>query len=125
VEIIRSGHFAEDCELDQMVHPNISGSVDRRALLSAANTKFTATVLWFTAGSGTDWHSHENGQILYILQGNGFVETVSDGRCRLFAGDLLIAPPGEIHRHGAAPDSGMTQMTLSLGAMTMAGTQPG
>src|SRR4051794_13215513 len=53
---------------------------------------------------GAPPHVHIGGQVIVVLAGRGFVETRGD-RVDVGPGDVVIAPPGELHSHGAAGDS--------------------
>ena len=69
----------------------------------------------FQPGARTFWHSHSSGQTLLIATGRGLVQT-RDGQARvLTAGDVVWAPPGEVHWHGAAPDTFLSHTSVSLG----------
>ena len=75
----------------------------------------TINTVNFVPGTRTFWHSHERGQILQILAGRGLIQTQGEPVRVLRAGDTVWVPPGEIHWHGAAPDSFMTHTAISLG----------
>jgi quercetin dioxygenase-like cupin family protein len=74
----------------------------------------------FEPGARTYWHSHGNGQTLLIAGGRGVVETRDGDRRVVGAGDVVWAPPGEIHWHGAAPDSLLSHTAVSLGLTSWA-----
>jgi quercetin dioxygenase-like cupin family protein/alkylhydroperoxidase/carboxymuconolactone decarboxylase family protein YurZ len=59
----------------------------------------------FPAGSRTDWHSHPGGQILLVTGGKGYNQPKNGPRETLRPGDVVATPPGQVHWHGAAPDS--------------------
>lgn len=69
----------------------------------------------FEPGGRTHWHSHTDGQVLLVASGRGVVENRDGHRHVLQAGDLVWAPPGEEHWHGAAPDSFLNHTAVSLG----------
>jgi quercetin dioxygenase-like cupin family protein len=69
----------------------------------------------FAPGGRTFWHSHAGGQVLIVASGHGMVETADGERERLNPGDVVWAPPGEVHWHGAAPDSFINHTAISLG----------
>jgi quercetin dioxygenase-like cupin family protein len=69
----------------------------------------------FQPGARTFWHSHADGQVFIIGSGRGVIAN-RDGDARVVqAGDVLYAPPGEEHWHGAAPDAFLTYTSVSLG----------
>lgn len=70
----------------------------------------------FTPGARTAWHSHDGGQTLYVTEGRGLVRTRSGETAELRAGDVVYAPDGEEHWHGATPDDFMTHLSITEGA---------
>jgi quercetin dioxygenase-like cupin family protein len=73
-------------------------------------------VVSFPVGVRSHWHRHPGGQFLYVTEGRGRVGT-RDGRvAEVGVGDLVHAPPGEEHWHGAADDAGVTHLAVSLGS---------
>ncbi len=69
----------------------------------------------FEPGGRTHWHSHPDGQVLLVASGRGVVQNRDGDRHVLGPGDLVWAPPGEEHWHGAAPDSFLAHTAVSLG----------
>jgi quercetin dioxygenase-like cupin family protein len=73
-----------------------------------------ASVL-FHPGARTYWHSHGRGQVLLVTSGEGRVQSAGgDGR-RIRAGDVVQVDPGEVHWHGAGPDTYVVHTAVSLG----------
>jgi quercetin dioxygenase-like cupin family protein len=70
----------------------------------------------FEPGAHTYWHSHSKGQILFIDHGHGVVATRAGEVRALGAADVLYAPPGEEHWHGALPNAYLAQTTVSMGS---------
>jgi quercetin dioxygenase-like cupin family protein len=69
----------------------------------------------FAPGARTDWHSHVGGQFFLVTGGRGMVAS-RDGDCRAVQpGDVVYAPPGEVHWHGAAHDAFLIYTAVSLG----------
>lgn len=69
----------------------------------------------FNPGARTYWHSHELGQILFVVSGCGLVQSEGGAVETLRQGDTVWVPAGERHWHGAAPGSAMTHIAVSLG----------
>ena len=67
----------------------------------------------FSPGARTDWHSHPGGQVIYVTEGAGYVVNRAGERAEITAGDVVHAPPGELHWHGARPDSHMVHLSLT------------
>lgn len=72
----------------------------------------------FAPGSRTDWHSHPDGQVLYVVSGAGFVVRDDGEAAAVSAGDTVYSPAGELHWHGATPDSYMMHLSLTTGGPT-------
>ena len=73
----------------------------------------------FSPGARTDWHYHPDGQVLYVTNGAGLVQNDEGAAVEISTGDLVHAPPGEIHWHGALPDSPMTHLSHTTGGATV------
>ncbi len=71
----------------------------------------------FDPGARTNWHTHPEGQVLYIASGAGRVGTAED-LIDVAAGDVVVTPPGEVHWHGAAPGSYLMHLSLTTGGPT-------
>ena len=69
----------------------------------------------FEPGARTYWHSHSEGQVLLVADGHGVVATRDGAQQHIHAGDSVWAAAGEVHWHGAAPDSVLVQTAVSLG----------
>ncbi len=72
----------------------------------------------FAPGARSDWHSHPNGQTLYVVSGAGRVQTKDGSTVEIASGDVVHAPPGEVHWHGARPDSPMMHLSLTTAGPT-------
>ncbi|HEX3261079.1 MAG TPA: cupin domain-containing protein [Pseudonocardia sp.] len=67
----------------------------------------------FTPGARTAWHSHAVGQTLYVTDGRGLVQARGGEVTALRAGDVVHAPAGEWHWHGAAAEHYMTHLSIT------------
>ena len=72
----------------------------------------------FEPGARTDWHTHPEGQALFIQEGRAVVQTDGGEVVEASAGDTVYAPPGELHWHGAAADSPMLHLSITYGGAT-------
>ena len=72
----------------------------------------------FEPGARTDWHTHPDGQVLYIASGAGRVQTENGETVEVAAGDVVYSPAGEKHWHGAAEHSYMMHLSLTTGGPT-------
>lgn len=73
----------------------------------------------FSPAARTDWHHHPEGQVLYVTNGAGLVQNDEGAAVEISTGDLVHAPPGEVHWHGALPDSPMTHLSHTTGGATV------
>jgi quercetin dioxygenase-like cupin family protein len=89
-------------------------------LLADGNGEVRINSVLFSPGGRTFWHSHAGGQVLIVASGHGMVETRDGDRAPLNPGDVVWAPPGEVHWHGAAPDSFINHTAISLGTTNWA-----
>lgn len=67
----------------------------------------------FEPGARTNWHTHEEGQILYVVTGMGRVQKEGEGALEIQPDDIVHIAPGEKHWHGAAPDTFMVHIAIS------------
>jgi quercetin dioxygenase-like cupin family protein len=73
------------------------------------------TVVHFSAGARTHWHSHPGGQLLYGVSGRGRVRSRGGPGHTLTPGDIVHIPPDEWHYHGGGPDSPMAHVSVTVG----------
>ena len=66
----------------------------------------------FEPGARTHWHSHPLGQTLVVITGSGRVQKWSESIIEIHAGDVVWAPPGEKHWHGASPTTAVTHVAI-------------
>lgn len=81
----------------------------------AEPARLAAGLVRFTPGARTNWHSHANGQVLYITDGVGLVGTRDGSVARVSAGEILKCPAGEEHWHGATDSHLMAHIALVVG----------
>lgn len=75
-------------------------------------SRMSVSLVRFTPGAHTNWHSHDVGQTLHVSEGVGLVGTRNGDVVRVSAGDTVICPPGEQHWHGATTDTFMSHFAL-------------
>ena len=66
-----------------------------------APSRTSATLVTFTPGARTNWHTHRTRQVLVATQGAGMVQVKDRPPQVLRAGDVAEVPPGVVHWHGA------------------------
>jgi quercetin dioxygenase-like cupin family protein len=71
--------------------------------------------VFFAPGARTHWHTHDRGQVLHVLAGEGRACLRGGASESIRAGDIVFFEPGEEHWHGAAADTYMLHLAISLG----------
>lgn len=97
---------------------HFTGNVWFGALSHASPEGLNALAVNFSPGARTDWHSHPDGQVLYVTSGAGLVQTDAGETVEVSAGDVVYSPPEELHWHGAGPTSPMQHLSLTTGGAT-------
>lgn len=97
--------------------PTFTGRVWADPVL-AAEDGVTVNAVFFEPGARTHWHTHEIGQVLYVTNGEGYVRTREGTGGRIAAGDVVHIAAGEEHWHGAARESYLLHVAISLGEAT-------
>lgn len=72
----------------------------------------------FEPGARTNWHSHADGQSVYIESGRARVQERGQTMREFGARQTFTAAPGVVHWHGATPDGPLIQVSLSFGPTT-------
>lgn len=75
----------------------------------------TINNVFFPPNCRTDWHTHEQGQVLQVIAGRGWVCREGEVARPLRAGDTVWISADENHWHGAAIDSYLLHTAISLG----------
>ena len=66
-----------------------------------APSRTGATLVTFTPGARTHWHTHKTRQILVATQGTGMVQVRGQAAQVLRAGDVAEVPADVVHWHGS------------------------
>jgi len=74
---------------------------------------FTAGSVTFEPGARTNWHTHPLGQILLVINGNGFYQEKGKPARAIAKGDVVIIPSHIEHWHGAAKNTNMTHIAIT------------
>ncbi len=75
-------------------------------------SRLSASSVHFTPGARTAWHTHPNGQTIYVLDGVGVAQRRGGPIEVIRPGDRVFFEPGEEHWHGAAPSRFMTHLAM-------------
>ncbi|HEY6628832.1 MAG TPA: cupin domain-containing protein [Acidimicrobiia bacterium] len=97
---------------------HFTGKAWMETLSQGDDRVLNAISVTFEAGARTHWHSHPEGQVLYVVSGNGRGGTEAGEFFEFATGDVLYSKPDELHWHGASPDSPMSHLSLTTGGAT-------
>jgi quercetin dioxygenase-like cupin family protein len=75
-------------------------------------TKIGAANVHFTPGARTAWHTHPNGQTIYVLEGAGLVQKEGGPIEVIRPGDIVYFEPNENHWHGASKNRFMAHIAM-------------
>lgn len=75
-------------------------------------SRLSANSVHFAPGARAAWHTHPNGQTIYVTEGVGLAQRREGPIEVIRPGDRVFFEPGEEHWHGAAPDRFMTHLAM-------------
>lgn len=68
--------------------------------------------VYFEKGARSNWHVHPSGQILVVLDGEGYHQLEGQPKQIMRKGDVIKCPAKVKHWHGATENSSLTQMYI-------------
>ncbi len=74
--------------------------------------RVSGATVTFEPGARTAWHTHPLGQTLIVTAGCGRAHRWGGPIEEIRPGDVVWFPPGEKHRHVAAPTTAMTHIAV-------------
>src|ERR687887_888069 len=78
----------------------------------SGDSRLSVSSVHFTPGARTAWHTHPNGQTIYVVEGVGLAQRRGGPIEVIRPGDRVFFEPGEDHWHGATPDRFMTHLAM-------------
>jgi quercetin dioxygenase-like cupin family protein len=90
--------------------PLFTGKTSMRTAVDEG--QFRVAYVTFSEGVRNKFHVHTTDQVLIVTEGKGLVMTGTE-QVEVDEGDVVFAPAGEKHWHGAAPGSTMTHITIT------------
>lgn len=82
-------------------------SLEEPQELQAANVTFAP-------GGRTNWHTHQVGQLIVVVEGEGIFQVEGRPARRIRVGETAWAGPGVNHWHGATAETGMAHVVANL-----------
>lgn len=92
--------------------PLFTGDVTRRPL-APDSTDFNSSIVGFELGVRNKFHNHTSDQLLIVTEGKGKVVTEAGEEAFVTVGDVVFAPAGESHWHGALEDTAFAHITVT------------
>jgi quercetin dioxygenase-like cupin family protein len=90
-----------------------TGTVYLDSVATPANgSRISASSVHFTPGARTAWHTHPNGQTIWVTEGVGLCQRRGGPVEVIRPGDRVFFEPGDEHWHGAAPTCFMTHIAM-------------
>ena len=78
----------------------------------SAGSRLSASSVHFTPGARTAWHTHPNGQTIYVTEGIGLCQRRGGPVEIIRPGDRVFFEPGEEHWHGACATRFMAHLAM-------------
>jgi quercetin dioxygenase-like cupin family protein len=100
---------------ETMVGPSewFTGAVYIDAVATPSDaSRINASSVHFTPGARTAWHTHPNGQTIYVTEGVGLCQRRGGPIEVIRPGDRVFFEPDEDHWHGAASNRFMTHLAM-------------
>ena len=111
----------EDPNHEQTIFPkgqpgaatNFTGNAYNTGLVADDSTYNTLVGnVYFEKSARSNWHVHPSGQILIVLNGEGYHQLEGQPRQTMRKGDVIKCPPKVKHWHGATENNSLTQLYI-------------
>jgi len=77
-----------------------------------SGSRVNASSVHFMPGARTAWHTHPNGQTIWVTEGVGYCQRRGGSIEVIRPGDRVFFEPGEEHWHGATATRFMTHIAM-------------
>lgn len=77
------------------------------------NNNFSAGSVTFEPEARTNWHTHPKGQVLLVIDGEGFYQEKGKLAQSIKKGDVVNIPENVEHWHGASINTSMTHIAIT------------
>jgi quercetin dioxygenase-like cupin family protein len=94
---------------------HFTGPASSHPLHEADGHPVRVSVVRFERGVRNHWHRHTGGQVLHVVEGEGYVQRRGEAVRRIRDGDTVVAQPDEEHWHGATAEGPMAHIAVSIG----------
>jgi quercetin dioxygenase-like cupin family protein len=96
---------------------HFTGKAGLRTLLPAAGPlpPTSVALVRFEPGVRNHWHSHAGGQLMFVIEGEGWVQPRRGDAQRIRVGDTIVTEPNEEHWHGAGVRGAFAHLVVNIG----------
>ena len=96
---------------------HFTGNASLCTLLPASRplSPTSAAVVRFETGVRNHWHSHAGGQLLFVIEGEGWVQARRAGAQPIQFGDAVVTEPSEEQRHSAGRAGPFAHLVINIG----------
>jgi quercetin dioxygenase-like cupin family protein len=77
------------------------------------NNEFSIGSVTFEPKARTNWHTHPKGQVLIVIEGNGFYQEKGKLALPIKKGDVVNIPENTVHWHGASATKKMVHIAIT------------
>ena len=77
------------------------------------NNEYSFGCVTFEPGARTVWHTHPKGQVLIVIEGEGFYQEKSKTAQSIKKGDVVNIPENTEHWHGATASTKMIHIAIT------------
>lgn len=99
---------------EQLTKDWFSGNAFLHPLVAKdTNNAFSAGSVTFEPGARTHWHTHPKGQVLIVIEGNGFYQEKGKPARPIKKGEVVTIPENVEHWHGATAVNQMVHIAIT------------
>ncbi|MBA4853907.1 cupin domain-containing protein [Emticicia sp. BO119] len=99
---------------DKLTNGYFTGDAFLKVLLARdKNSDFLLGNVTFEPGGRTNWHTHPKGQVLIVIEGEGFYQEKGKPAQVIKKGDVINIPENTEHWHGASARTEMTHIAIT------------
>lgn len=103
----------KDVKKQRLGAPLFTGKVTRQSpVTDNEGSDLSIDYVHFPKGVRNKFHRHSNDQVLIVIKGKGIVATKKQ-KAEVKEGDIVWAPRGEEHWHGASSDSEFSHISIT------------
>lgn len=104
----------KDTKKQYLYKPLFTGEVIRQSpVTDSEGSDLSIDYVHFPKGVRNKFHKHSNDQVLIVIKGEGIVAT-RNKKAKVKEGDVVWAPAGEEHWHGAVSDSDFSHISVTM-----------